>query len=215
MVLFIGHYLEVLEKLDDLLGVDYVIVENQQKKNKDVLKYCRSQNLNFITVKNSSDLDRFISDEDKEVDLVLVASFGIIFNENFIDQCEHIINIHPGNLQFSRGRHPLPYMISKGYEFMSLTAHRIDDRKIDAGNILIELNIPIDYKKDYNYNYKILRGNLKFLTEKIVEFYSASDSSRFIKGYCWDVENSEYHATMEPEKLKKILNSKNLRTYKK
>ena len=53
------------------------------------------------------------------------------------------INIHPGQLPKYRGRFPVPWHILNGEKEFSITIHYINE-KIDAGDILVQENYPIN-----------------------------------------------------------------------
>src|SRR3989338_52850 len=203
--IFIGHFGIVLEELLKHIPIDLVIVEDKPA-NKDVKKICDKNNINCITVSNYNDIVEGVKDT-KNIGLCVVASFGIVFKDQFIKKCKYIVNFHPGDIDICRGRHPLPVAILNKHKTMGITAHLINSEKIDAGPVLAKVLLPIDYGKSYRYNESILFEMLKLLTKFLMGTYSKT--GRFI-AYEWDYKNSTYFKPLKKEILDRIINSNNL-----
>ena len=144
------------------------------------------------------------------IDMTIVASFGLILKSRFIKKNRFIINFHPGDLPYCRGRHPLPCAIKHSHDFMGVAARLIEDEKIDAGPICCKILVPINYDKDYKYNENILLGFLPLLVDKImVDFIDTGN----VESSCVQ-EDGVYYPPLPFIELKAIMNANNLRKYK-
>ncbi|MCK4661194.1 MAG: hypothetical protein KAV82_16865, partial [Phycisphaerae bacterium] len=149
MNVFMGAYVEVLEVADALLGVDLVIVEDKPASQQ-AREYCtnRSKRMEVLGPEDSPhDLLDGV-----EMGLALVASFAHILCNEFIRRAGLILNFHPGVIEMCRGRHPLPCAILARHALMGVTCHVIDSEAVDAGPIVAQVRLPINYAKDYRYN---------------------------------------------------------------
>jgi methionyl-tRNA formyltransferase len=206
MNVFIGHYIEVLTTFSSFRKINFVIVEDN-KLNEEISSFCKKNNITIIEVKNSLDISNWIKKEKIKIDICLVASFGLILKYDFISCCEILINIHPGNFRDCRGRHPLPFAISKKLENMTITAHLIDSEKIDAGPVIAEFNTPIDYNLSYDINYKRLR----LLLEPLVCYiFNQINNCGNLFSKKTDMSASNYNNKLSNEKLIEILSAKKL-----
>ncbi len=211
MKLYIGHYIEVLKSFHEKFCLDFVLVESE-KCPIEIKDFCSKNRINIVEVKTGIEIDNWVKQLKQPIDVCIVASFGIILRTYFISRVPLIINIHPGNLQNCRGRHPLPAAIYQGLSDMTLTAHLIDSEEIDAGPVIAEFNAPIDYSKNYSENYKRLREMLPLVTEFILwqlKEYNAVISQK------WDVTKSKYFGRLSKESLNAIINAESINTFKK
>lgn len=90
-------------------------------------------------------LDDHAIDEIKKVkpDILVVAAYGKIFKEKFIDIFPMGgINIHPSLLPRHRGPSPIPAALLAGDAETGVTIQRLA-LKMDTGNILLQVHIPI------------------------------------------------------------------------
>lgn len=205
MNVYIGHYIEVLRAFTTYKKVDYIIVE-AGKYAEDIISHCEKNNIKIIEVKQSIDIVNWIKAEKQRIELCIVASFGLILKNDFINRCDVLINIHPGNFKDCRGRHPLPFAIIKRLENMTITAHLIDSEEIDAGPVIAEFNTPIDYETSYESNYKRLRLLLEPITSYIFNQLSTNIYSKRV-----NIENSKYNKRLSNEQLSEILSAQKLK----
>lgn len=209
MLLFIGNFIEVLQVYHESLGVDKVISE-KDKVDDSISDYCKKNNVSLYLVDSSDHLKSYLSSVEK-CDLCIVASFGLLLDSSFLKRTKYTVNIHPGSLETCRGRHPLPFAIEQGLSFMGITAHIIEDEKIDNGPVVATLSLPIDYEESYAYNDEKLRSCLSFLTEFIVTQYK--NETRILTGNI-DLGNAPYNKRLDGETLNKMMKAKNLMEYK-
>lgn len=209
MKIYIGNYIEVLETFHKLTGVDLAISE---KRNVDerIVQYCLEHSITLIRVASVDDLHVSLN-RVNSVDLCIVASFGLLLREEFIQKAGTIVNIHPGSLMNSRGRHPLPFAIKQNLPYMTLTAHLIEDEKIDNGPVVAEWNIPISYSESYSENDIRLRSILPALTEYILKQYL---TTRAIQIVDIDLLAAPYNNRLTAEELDEMIQAENLMKYR-
>lgn len=207
MKIYIGNYIEVLQSFHEICEVDLVVSE---KRNVDerIVTYCRNQNIQLMLAESAEDLHSKLKPLDS-ADLCIVASFGLLLKSEFIRKTDLIVNIHPGSLMNSRGRHPLPFAIKKGLPFMSLTAHLIEDEKIDNGPVVAEWNIPIDYSGTYEENDRRLRSILPFITAYILKQYINNN----IYTASIDLSKAKYNLRLTADELGEMMQAKDLKKY--
>lgn len=209
MNIYIGNYIEVLDTFHRNATVDTVISEKRNVDSR-ITEYCKKNKITLHLTTSSEELHSFLNKFD-DIGLCIVASFGFLLKESFINNVDWIVNIHPGSLLTSRGRHPLPFAIKKGLTYMTLTAHLIIDEKIDHGPVVAELNIPIDYAQSYKYNEQKIRTTLPFLSKFIIDQFK--NENRIVTGLV-DLSESPYNERLTGDELKEMMNIKTLQKYK-
>ena len=210
MTIYAGNYIEVLKTFHEKMGVSLAISE---KRNVDsaIVEYCSSNGITLFLAENSAHLDEYLESLPGDIKLCLVASFGLLLKNKFIQKTEWTVNIHPGDLKTCRGRHPLPFAITKGLPMMTLTAHLIEDEKIDNGPVLAELSIPIDYTKSYTINDSTLRSNLPYITKLIL---SQVIEKNELSVAVIDLKDAPYNKRLDSDTLNEVMNSENLLKYR-
>jgi len=208
MNLFIGNFIEVLEEYHKTIGVDIVISENG-KADDSIIEYCERNSISLYLVESKVHFKR-VSSSIARCELCIVASFGLLLDNTLLSKIEWVVNIHPGDLLTCRGRHPLPFSIKQGLPFMSITAHIIEDGKIDNGPVVATLSLPIDYNQTYAYNDNKIRANLSFITRLIIFQYK--NEGRILTGKL-DLSNAPYNKRLDGETLSQIIDAKNLLEY--
>lgn len=211
MTIYIGNYIEVLQTFHKKHGVTIAISEERNVDEK-IIHFCEQENITLFLAASGNHLDEYLESITDSVELCIVASFGLLLKQSFLQKTEWTVNIHPGSLETCRGRHPLPFAIVKGLSFMTLTAHLIEDEKIDNGPVVAELSVPVDFEKSYSYNDKKLRSCLPFITEFIVSQYNSE--KRILTGTI-DLSRATYNKRLDSETLHQIMNAENLLKYKK
>lgn len=190
--------------------VDLAVAE-KRNVDEEIIRYCKQSEIKLFLSESSNHLNTFLDSFSDQIELCLVASFGLLLENDFLKKVNWTVNIHPGSLETCRGRHPLPFAISKGLQFMTVTAHLIENEKIDNGPVVASFSLPIDYEKTYTYNDKKLRATLPFLTELIVSQYK--NERRIFTGNI-DLSSAPYNKRLESEVLHEMMNAKNLLKYK-
>jgi methionyl-tRNA formyltransferase len=135
------------------------------------------------------------------------AGCGLLFSQAVIDSCARVVNFHPGDLFTCRGKHPLPFAILKKLPQMCFSAHGIDSEKIDAGPLIAQLFLPIDYSASYAVNERILLAALPDFAASVIALLQTAD----FKPWPWrDKVKAPYNKKLEPETLTRVLNAKHI-----
>lgn len=172
--MFLGHFASVLERACAHFDVVAAGVENATKGAETTL-VAANQNIPVFEARQQGGIVDAIKEHDAHG--VLVASFGRILKQQVIGSVEWIVNIHPGLLPECGGRHPLPTAILNRHATMGLTAHLIDDERIDHGPVIARCELPIDYRRNYRANEAKLLAELPSLVDSIAE----AASTGFVK----------------------------------
>ena len=202
--IFAGTYLEVLEMSDKLVGIDKIIVEDKPSS-QSVIDYANLNKIDCVIIDKQTLVDdKLIT---TNIGLVLVASFGRTLKNSFIQCAQCVVNFHPGIIQFCRGRHPLPVAILQRHKMMGMTCHVIDSEEIDAGPIVAQIQLPINYNQNYWYNEKRLRSTLYGLTEIVLSEYVNKNEVSMTD---WFVEDKYYMKPLSSHELEKVFSAQQL-----
>jgi methionyl-tRNA formyltransferase len=201
--IFLGTYWEVLEIAHKLVGIGVVVIED--KPTSQGTADCAARlGVPLVTVGRGQPLaDRF----PPAAGLVLSAGFGRLFKTPVLARCATVLNFHPGLVETCRGRHTLPVNARRGDAFMGITCHRIDDERIDAGPVIAQVRLPIDYDANFDVNHARLRRFLAPLAEGVLADYRAT--GRFT-ALPWDAGPDSYHPPLSPEELETVLTARRL-----
>lgn len=165
-IVFLGHFASVLERACAHFDVVAAGVENATK-GAEATEVARRHDIPVFEARKGKDIVDTIKSRGAQA--VIVASFGLILKQEVIGSVEWIVNIHPGLLPECGGRHPLPTAILNRHTTMGLTAHLIDDQRIDHGPVVARCQLPIDYKSGYRANEARLLAELPALVDSIAE----------------------------------------------
>lgn len=207
MNIFMGHYSQVLYAMNNVVDVSLAIVEKNKCPEK-IKHYCRESGINISTIGGS---DRLRDVYPSKVDFAAVASFGRIVKNEMIKKSQLILNFHPGIARKCRSRHPLPWAIAEGHKLMGFTCMKIESESIDAGPIVGEYRIPIDYNSSYEENHERLLDPLAGFATSI---FRRITNKYTIPSYQWSATQSSYFPPMSSEKLKEIVSSDKLSNLK-
>lgn len=200
---FMGAYVDVLRVLNKKIGIVKALVENKESSSS-VVEYCKGHGIEYEYVSTSRSIESALSG--MNVNIAVVASFGVILNQSFIDKCSSIYNFHPGDILRVRGRHPLPWTILKRMNLMSVSVHEIDSQEIDAGPLIFQYHVPIDYDKSYKENENRLLSGIETSTEYLCSQIESGD----VPSWKWKPISGSYYQKMPSEKLDLIINSERL-----
>ena len=118
-----------------------------------------------------------------------------------------IINIHPGDVYLYRGRHPLPTAILEGHPCSTVSMHYITDESIDAGPLISQISIAINYKATYQENEAALR---KMLYPFVVPQLLSWKSQDGLPSWRWSPNPGSYRKRLSKKTLDHLVNSPNL-----
>jgi methionyl-tRNA formyltransferase len=135
----------ILEGIYRELNIEFIVVKNFESEINKIAK-----KLNIKTVLFSEiTLDLF-----EKIDFAVVASFGALIKEDFLNTCD-FINVHPSYLPQLRGATPIQSTILQGLDKTGISIIKMN-KGMDEGDILFQKKISI---KD-NLNYKELETKL-------------------------------------------------------
>jgi methionyl-tRNA formyltransferase len=110
-------------------------------------------------------------------DVAISFGTGLIFKSNVIEKYkEGIINIHPGDLNRFRGRHPTGWAIIENEDFITISYHRITET-IDAGPLIMESKIPLSITSTERQITEKIEKNIGENINYVIESNSKSDFS--------------------------------------
>jgi methionyl-tRNA formyltransferase len=201
--LFCGDYIQVLESMHNTIGVQRAIIEKKNINNP-VKQFCENHKIPYQIIESSDNI-RTMTHPDKW-DNVIIASFGVLLKHDFIEKCDAIYNFHPGNVINCRGRHPLPSAIKRGDRNIALSIHKITDEKIDRGPLVSQFHMALNYKDNYESNYKRLLQSLNFLSQDLFNMIS----SGIVPTWDWTPDNKSYLPSLTREELEKIIHADTL-----
>jgi methionyl-tRNA formyltransferase len=96
-----------------------------------------SNKIPVIESGNYLDIDSSI-----KIDLAFSVYYDKIINQNFINRCESIVNIHNAPLPAYRGVRPINWALKNNEKSHGVTIHKINNR-VDEGDILGKIIFPI------------------------------------------------------------------------
>ena len=203
-IIFIGHSVEALVSLNCKYPVDLVLVENRVVSS-EVLAYCKRFELNYAFFEDFNFSESYFT-------FCLVCCFGRLLRQNVIAACDTVVNIHPGDIHKTRGRHPLPQAILNGDKYMGLTVHLIDDEKMDNGPVHSILRLPIDYSQSYQFNCRRLMNSIPYVLELLInETVEKEIRENFVKV---DIADDCYFKPLSNAEMEVICSASNLQQWK-
>jgi len=104
-----------------------------------VAQYARDNSIPLFTPQKINKEYVEFEDQLKQLDLIIVASFGQIISQKILDFPQFgVINWHPSKLPSYRGATPLQSALAHGDETTALTWMEMD-KNMDSGDILVQL----------------------------------------------------------------------------
>ncbi|HIJ93676.1 MAG TPA: hypothetical protein HPP84_09935 [Rhodospirillaceae bacterium] len=203
MNVFLGAYREVLEVAAATVGVDLVIVEDKETS-ADCVQFSEERGVRLKKLRRGEDLAESFPEK---VDLAVIMGFTRLLKEPLIRRCGTVVNFHPGIVEVNRGRHGLLTAALKGHGMMGVTCHLIDSEEIDAGPIIAQVRLPIDYGRDFDANHARLRKTLKPLARLVLEEYRERGT---VTALLWTPDADSYHPPLSPDELRRVLEAPSL-----
>lgn len=203
-IVFFGNYSKAFLSLVDDYTISFVVFETG-KENQNIINYCSNNKIKYISVLSKGDIHKLLT-RISEIDIFLVASFGLIFDQKILDFPKFdVINIHPGLLPQYRGRHPLPQAILNKELYMGLTSH-VMSLAIDEGRILKIVKIAINYEKNYKDNELLLLNRLyNFVKESVQNYFNNVEITTKEKNtYYKPLDKDQLHEIFTVTKLKEL-----------
>jgi methionyl-tRNA formyltransferase len=204
--LFLGTFDGVLEVMADSVGVDAVVSERGLLRNLRLQQRLRDQGVSRVELRGRDDFEAWLQ-RAEPVALCVVAGFSHILPAGFIERCRMIVNFHPGLVQQCRGPQPVGSAIVRGHREFGVTAHRIDSEAIDAGPIIAQRRLPIDYHQTYSANYSRLLAAMVSLAREVLPLFGQDD---WPAGESWQLRPGSYFPRLDPPQAQQLARARNL-----
>lgn len=203
--------IETLDKLNKSEKVDIKLVVSQKDKKRNrnkytptpIKEYAIDNSLEVITPDSVNTNEVLKKLEEKNIDFIVVVAFGQIIGNKLLENYkDRIINLHPSTLPKYRGSSPIQFALLNGDKTTSVTTMLID-KKMDAGDILLQKNIEIEENDNfYTLSDKLSKLGAEAILETLLSFRSSYENR--IKQ---DEEKVTY--TKKIEKSDGLINFKN------
>ena len=203
MNVFLGIYFEVLVAALDSVGIDLVVVEDKPTSSGTI----ELADLNGIEVRVLKKGVATAEALPTKADLGISAGFGRLFKRPHIERFGCLLNFHPGIVEQNRGRHGLLVAALEKHEMMGITCHLIDSEEIDAGPIVAQVQLPIDYGSNFDANHKKLREKFEPLARPVFKEYEKKKS---LTGVPWKPTQESYFPPLTPAQMKKVFDARTL-----
>ena len=203
-----GFSIKVLDHLllniTNLVSLQFVITlpqrvkgRGKKTKNTDVYEFCETKNIPVVTMEKNQKLNQDLKLKLKQIDILLVASFGIILDKNFLNLPKlGCINLHPSLLPEWRGAAPIQRAIEAGNDWTGVSIMKMVE-KLDSGPIWKQSKEKILMSDTTDILERRLVINGSNLLE---EFFSEANSETLF------VSQNNYNATYAKKIEKKELN---------
>ena len=164
-ILFIGCVQSSYILLNELINQDFEICGVVTKKKShfnsdfsDLTTLCDSNNIEYFYTENSRDNDTYEFIQTKKPDIIYCFGWSHLLSKNIIRIPKlGTVGFHPAKLPHNKGRHPLIWALVLGLESTASTFFMIDE-KTDNGDIVSQVEIPIDLEDDAkSLYYKVMQ----------------------------------------------------------
>ncbi|BEP30346.1 formyltransferase family protein [Helicovermis profundi] len=186
-VLFIGSvessYILLNELINHEVEICGVITKKESKFNSDfcdLASICASNNIEYVYSETSRDNDTFEFIKNKAPDIIYCFGWSYLLSEEIINIPKlGTVGFHPAKLPYNKGRHPLIWALVLGVKTTASTFFMIDE-KADNGDLVSQIEVPIDIKDDANSLYNKVMQVAKEQVIQITKAFSEG-SITFIK----------------------------------
>lgn len=146
----------VVTKSESTLNADFV----------DLGELCRKQNVDYMYVKNINDLEAKQYIKSKNADLILCLGWSQLLDKEILNMPKFgCVGFHPAALPHNKGHHPLIWALALGLKRTASTLFLMDE-KADAGKIISQHYVNIDYEDDASTLYdKIMKVAVEQMSE--------------------------------------------------
>ena len=133
----------------------------------DVKKFALENNIEVLQPKSLKDESFIESLKSLNPDLFVIIAFRILPNEIFKIPRLGSINLHASLLPKYRGAAPINWAIIKGEEVSGITTFFLDE-KVDTGNVILQIEIPIGINDTFGeVYYKMSEAGSRLLMDTI------------------------------------------------
>lgn len=156
-----------------LLGEPIRFNNKERKRNKQLVARIRRKieghAINIMLIENANSPD-FYTKIDPKLIPVSVA-FPQIFSRDFLNYFRNKgINFHPSYLPRCRGAHPVYWTIAAGEDSGGISCHLLTN-KLDQGNLIARIKIPVDDEMDYDGLYAKIIENIPLLVSQVASYF--------------------------------------------
>ena len=187
-------------------NIDKPAGRNKQLQSTPVSIFAKKNNINLIQLESLKSKSFTYDLESLKPDLFIIISYKILPKEVYTIPKIGSINIHASYLPEYPGASPIQYSIINGEKYVGLTSFYLND-KIDKGDIIKRIKVPIDNKITYGEAHDLLANqSSSFLIDTI------NDIKNNIKPLKQEGQIKEYAKKIDSSKYKVSLNdsSKNI-----
>ena len=187
-----------------------------EDKGKTLKEVAEEEKIPIAVVKNCDDDELYNWCKDLQSDIFVVISFKKIPQRLLELVNGNAFNVHASILPFLRGSNPIRWAIRHEMSETGLTAIELND-KIDTGNILHNVIVPIDRNDNYGSLKEKLAHNCASFTDFVIRKYYAFNEARpsIAQTNCGIINplfyapklNINYHHIEHSEDLKTVLRS--------
>ncbi len=206
MNVFLGTFDGVLAAMSAHMDVGQVRSQQGKLRNARLERSLREGGTEWDELSARADFDRW-AEQQGPINLCVVAGFGYILKQDFIDRCATVINVHPGLLQQCRGPQPVAAAIQARHDQFGVSVHRIDSEQIDAGPIIEQRALPIDYTRSYQVNYQRIK---QLMADLIQDLFSRHGDGEWPAGSAWQPGENSYLQRLPAEQLAALVRAPNL-----
>jgi methionyl-tRNA formyltransferase len=197
---FLGSLDHVLDRMDQILGVDIVLAPKGYLRNMRLERRLRDAGVDWWEV---SSRDSFLEHLQNlaALDVCTVAGFSWKIPQSMIDKSEVIVNCHPGDLLVCRGPQPIETAVYHRHKTLGACVHLIDDEAMDSGPLLSRALMDVDVARDYRWHKQQL---LRLQVEQAGIVFSRIQAGEPLQATLWDVSASNWYPRLPAEVLKKL-----------
>jgi len=180
-VVIFGSFIGLIKLVDKKYKVAQVVCE-KSKIDKELLDLCNDIEAETVIVEQSSDFEKIIAG-----DIGICYGFGKKISRKVMRLFGRgIVNFHPGDLRYYRGRHPIGWALIEQKSNLILTSHIIT-QEFDLGFVVEEELINFDEEDtEYSIRQKVESAILDFfLVRTLTSVFD--EQSKFVF-----IENGRY-----------------------
>lgn len=197
MNVFLGTFDGVLAAMNEHVDLAQEVSQHGKLRNARLQHQLEQQGVDWQDLDDRADFDNWIAVQGS-IKLCVVAGFSYILPQSLISNCETVINFHPGLLQQCRGPQPVAAAIEAGHQDFGVSVHRIDSEAIDAGPIIEQRVIAINYATSYGANYQSIKAVMAAVGQEVFSRYGDGE---WPVGDAWLAREDAYLPRLSSEQL--------------
>jgi methionyl-tRNA formyltransferase len=160
-ILFIGCVESSYLLLDKLIqsGADVCGVITKKESNfnsdfNDLSPLCKANDIEFMYSEKCGDQEMTDFAYSVKPDIIYCFGWSYLLKKEIIEIARlGVVGFHPAKLPYNKGRHPIIWALALGLKSTASTFFMIDE-KVDNGDIVSQVDLPIDFEDDASTLYK-------------------------------------------------------------